>query len=101
MTEEELKEVKERVRRYMKRRYNVDLDDLEITSTPGYWQDRRPQKHSGHPLHGYLFCEGPFRATYTYFDSARDANGRYADRYRTWRLLYECEKKWQGEGGVR
>jgi len=58
----------ERVRKYMWTRYHVSLDDIRITSTPGYWEDREPKIHAGHPLHGCLFCEGPFRATYVYLD---------------------------------
>lgn len=75
----------------MQRRYNVSLDDLEITATPGYWQDKEPKYHKGHPLHGCIGWEGPFRATYTYFDSPR-INGRFASRTRTWRALKELNE---------
>ena len=59
-TTEDVIKAMERVRSHMLMYYNVDLDDLEITHVPGYWQDKEPKMHPGHPLHGCLFCEGPF-----------------------------------------
>ncbi|MBW1732410.1 MAG: hypothetical protein JRH08_16960 [Deltaproteobacteria bacterium] len=101
-TKQDVIRAMERVRSHMRTYYNVDLDDLEITHVPGYWQDKEPKMHPGHPLHGCLFCDGPFRASYlpdsqrqagTYFDPIRDPKGRFSSPYRTWRLLYEyCGK---------
>jgi len=86
---EDVIEAMERVRSHMRIYHNVELDDLEITDVPGYWQDKEPQMHPGHPLHRCLFCDGPFRATYRYLDPTRDSKGRFSSPYRTWRLLYE------------
>jgi len=70
----------------MRRHYRVSLNDLEQATTPGYWQDKEAKIHTGHPLHGCMGCSGPFKATYTYFDSPR-INGRFASRTRTWQAL--------------
>jgi hypothetical protein len=79
----------ERVRQHMKMKYGIDLDDLEISDVPGYWQDKEPKMHPGHPLHGCLGCDGPFRATYVYRDNPVDrTTGRFVSPYRTWRKIY-------------
>ena len=84
-----MKEEIERVREHMKRKYRVDLDDLELSDVPGYWKDKEPKMHKGHPLHSCLGCDGPLRATYTYHDHPRDhATGKFASPYRTWRILH-------------
>ena len=79
-------ELARRVDAHMRLRYRVGLDDLEQTDTPGYWQDKAPKLHPGHPLHSCLGCDGPFRATYTYFDPPR-IGGRFARVTRTWAAL--------------
>jgi hypothetical protein len=56
-----------RVAWHMRMKYRVEMQDIEITDTPGYWRDREPKMHPGHPLHGCIGCDGPFRATYSYF----------------------------------
>lgn len=75
------------VAQHMWTAYRKNMADLEITDTPGYWCDREPQIHPGHPLHSFLGCSGPFKATYTYFDPPRHHNGRFASRTRTWAAL--------------
>lgn len=77
------------VDRYMRSYYGVGLDAMEISDVPGYWRDKEPHYHPGHPLHGCLFCEEPFRATYTYLDSGRLRNGQFVSPYRTWQILRE------------
>lgn len=79
-------ELARRVDAHMRLHYRVSLDDLEQTDTPGYWRDKEPKMHPGHPLHSCLFCDGPFRATYTYFDPPR-VGGRFASTTRTWAAL--------------
>ncbi len=79
-------ELVRRVDTHMRLCYCVSLYDLEQTETPGYWQDKEPKMHPGHPLHGFLFCDGPFRATYSYFDPPR-VNGQFASMTRTWAAL--------------
>jgi len=79
-------ELVRRVDAHMRLHYRVSLDDLEMTDTPGYWKDKQPKMHPGHPLHSFLFCDGPFRATYTYFDPPR-IGGRFASVTRTWAAL--------------
>ena len=80
------------LRDHMQRAYGMNLDDLEIAETPGYWRDRHPKMHPRHPLHGCLFCDGPFRATYTYYDPPRDRRGRFASPTRTWRQMKEANR---------
>jgi hypothetical protein len=86
-----LDEIRQRVDAYMRSRYRIGLDEIEITDVPGYWQDREPRLHPGHPLHGTAGNQGAFRATYTYYDSHR-MNGRYASNTRSWRAIWEAEK---------
>lgn len=76
----------DRVAAHMRTRYGVDMADIEIADTPGYWRDKQPRMHPGHPLHGCVGCAGPFRATYTYFDAPR-LGGRFASPTRTWAAL--------------
>jgi hypothetical protein len=87
-----LDEIRQRVDAHMRRQYHIGLDEMEITDTPGYWQDREPKMHPGHPLHDTVGNQGPFQATYTYHDSPR-LNGRYASNTRSWRAIWEAEKK--------
>lgn len=75
-----------RVAWHMRMKYRVEMQDIEITETPGYWRDKEPKMHHGHPLHGCIGCDGPFRATYTYFDTPRE-HGRFASPTRTWAAL--------------
>lgn len=82
----DIAETIEMVNRHMQLRYGVQLDQLEIAETPGYWMDKQPQIHYGHPLHSFLFCAGPFKATYTYFDHPR-VNGRFASVTRSWKAI--------------
>jgi hypothetical protein len=78
----------ERVAAHFATYYRVSMEDVEITETPGYWRDREAKMHPGHPLHGCLGNEGPFKATYRYLDQPR-VNGRFASPTRTWRELFE------------
>lgn len=75
-----------RVASHMRMKYRVGLDEIEITDTPGYWRDKKPKMHPGHPLHSCLDCDGPFRATYTYFDPSRE-RGQFVSPTRTWAAL--------------
>lgn len=86
LTEDSIVELARRVDAHMRLRYQVSLDDLQQTDTPGYWQDKEPKTHHGHPLHSCLGCDGPFRATYTYFDPPR-TGGRFSSTTRTWAAL--------------
>lgn len=87
---DDLDSIRQTVEMSMRIRYRVSLDDLEITEVPGYWRDRVPKMHPGHPLHSCLFCDGPFRATYTYSDSNR-VGGRFASPTRSWAALKRAE----------
>lgn len=82
-------EVYDRVDFSMQIRYRRSLSEMEIADTPGYWRDREPQMHPGHPLHSCIGCDGPFKATYTYFDEPR-SKGRFASTTRSWRLLRDA-----------
>ncbi len=77
----------DKVRQHMKSKYRVNLDDLELANTPGYWIAKEAKIHKGHPLHGCIGCGGPFRATYTFFDRNKDSRGRFASPYRTWNAM--------------
>ena len=76
----------QRVDSSMRMRYGIGLDAMEITDTPGYWRDKVAKMHRGHPLHGCLGCSGPFKATYTYFDTRRD-RGRFVSPTKSWRTI--------------
>ena len=75
---------------HMRLNYRTRLEEMEISNVLGYWQDREPKMHPGHPLHGCLGCSGAFQATYTYYDPPR-LNGRFASRTRTWAILANDE----------
>jgi hypothetical protein len=77
----------------MKLCYGVSLSDLEITDVPGYWKDKEPKNHRGHPLHGCIGCGDPFRATYVFFDPHRDHLGRWSSKTRTWAVLRQASRK--------
>jgi hypothetical protein len=59
---------------------------MDITETPGYWQDKEPRVHVGHPLHACIGCDGPFKSSYTFFDNQRQ-NGRFASPTRSWTAI--------------
>jgi hypothetical protein len=75
-----------RVDSWMRIKYGIGLDAMQITDTPGYWQDREPRLHPGHQLHGCIGCSGPFKATYTYFDTGREG-GRFVSPTKSWRFI--------------
>jgi len=76
----------QRVDTMMRAKYGIGLDTMEITTTPGYWQDKEPIVHRGHPLHSILGCSGPFRSTYTYFDHYRKS-GQFVSPTMSWRTI--------------
>lgn len=84
--------VRRRVDAHMRLHYRKPLADMAIGDVPGYWRDKEAMVHPGHPLHGCLFCAGPFKASYQYLDQPRDAiTGRFASPYRSWRVLRAVE----------
>lgn len=84
--------VRQRVDAHMRLYYRKPLADMVTSDVPGYWHDREAMVHPGHPLHGCLFCAGPFKASYQYLDQPRDAiTGRFASPYRSWRVLRAVE----------
>ena len=85
----ELKALQEKVNDYMLLHYNVSVYDMDLSTTPGYWQDKQAKIHEGHPLHSCLSCQGPFKATYTFFDSRKD--GKFLSPTRTWKRIKELQ----------
>ena len=85
-----IEEIRRRVDIHMSIAYKVSLADLEITDSPGYWQAKEERVHPGHPLHRCLGCEGPFKATYTYFDHYR-VSGKFASPTRSWAALRKAD----------
>ena len=82
-----------RVQLAMQLHYGKSLDELEISDTPGYWQDKQARVHPGHPLHGCLGCDGPFKATYPFTDASRDPlTGRWLSPVRSWQLLHAAAR---------
>jgi len=81
-----------RVDEWMYIKYGKHLKDLDISDVPGYWRDKEATMHPGHPLHTFIGCSGPFKASYTYTDSIRDRNGRFASRTSTWKLIKDYER---------
>lgn len=86
VVDESIDELRRKVDMHMRLRYRTPLAEMEPASTPGYWQDREPKMHRWHPLHGAMGCDGPFQATYTYYDSSR-VDGKFSSRTRTWARL--------------
>ena len=78
--------VMQRVDTMMRARYGIGLDAMEIGITPGYWQDKEPIVHRGHPLYSILGCSGPFQATYTYFDPD-SKSGQFVSPTMSWRTI--------------
>lgn len=73
--------------------YRLRPEEVEPTSSPGYWQRLEPCAGRGgcrSELHSTVGNEGPVRHTVSYFDPDREG-GRFASPYRTWRLLREEE----------
>jgi len=77
-----------RVDSHMRLRYGVPLAEMDISDVPGYWRDKQEKMHPGHPLHSCLWCEGPFKSTYTFFDPPRTSSGRFSSQTRTWMALH-------------
>ena len=87
----ELEQALRRVADHFRYIYRVELQDLDISDTPGYWRDKELHQHPNHPLHGFMFCEGPFKATYYYEDGTRDLKtGRFLSPHQTWRLIHDA-----------
>lgn len=88
---DELKEAIDRVEWHMQTYYRTSLSDLEISDVPGYWRDKEPKMHPGHPLHSCLFCDGPFKASYRYLDPAY-VRGRFSSPYKSWRIIKKASE---------
>lgn len=89
----DVQEAMKQVVDYFELHYRVSLEDLEISDVRGNWRDKEPHQHPNHPIHGFLFCEGPFKATYSYTDNTRDwKTGRFSSPYRTWKLIHDSSK---------
>ena len=91
--EQKIKDAYKRVDAWLYIKYGKHLNDLEISDVPGYWIDKEATMHPGHPLHTFIGCSGPFKASYTYTDCIRDRNGRFASRTRTWKLIKDYERE--------
>ena len=82
---------------YLERHYKLKVDDIEPTSTPGYWRMKQPcggRDVCPHPMHNFLFCEGPVRHTVYYRDLiCRDKRGRFMPHYRTWKAARDRENE--------
>lgn len=76
----------QRLSHYLATRHRASLDDVEPTSTPGYWRYKRPCTGCVHPLDGHFPTGCGITHTVSYFDAKdRDAQGRWLSPYRTWR----------------
>ena len=91
--EQKIKDAYTRVDEWLYIKYGKHLKDLDISDVPGYWRDKEATMHPGQPLHTFIGCSGPFKASYTYTDSIRDRNGRFASRTRTWKLIKNYERE--------
>lgn len=76
----------------MRRRYHKSLDEMNISTTPGYWEDKEPEEHPHHPMriHGVVGVPSKFKATYTYFDFPRDG-GKFSSPTRTWKIIQSLQ----------
>lgn len=91
----DIEAVRAHINDYFQTMYRCTLDDVVITSTPSYWEKQVPCGGQGfcrHPLHGFLFNEGPIRHTVSYFDRRRDKQGRFVSPTHSWRLLWGIER---------
>lgn len=77
----------DRVRKYMKNKYNKDLADLEISDVPGYWRDKFACNNCRHPIHLTLGNSEPTYHTYYFTEPGRDENGRFLRPFRAWEEL--------------
>lgn len=66
--------------------YRLTPDQVELADSPGYWRKLEPcGTGCRNELHGCVGFAKPIRHTVSYFDPPRDAAGRFASPYRTWR----------------
>jgi len=98
LTDNEVEETQKRLNDYFQMNCHVILDDLEITSTPGYWENKKPcgglLGGCKHPMHGLLFNEGGTKHTVSYYDSWKDEKtGRIVSIYHSWRLMRSLKKE--------
>jgi hypothetical protein len=66
------------------------MNELVITNTRGYWQDRNTCKGDGscpEPLHKMLGCREGVKHTYYFVEHGRDENGRFLRPYRAWEAI--------------
>lgn len=67
--------------------YSIEIDDVEITETKGYWTLKRLCDDSyNHPIHGYLGNEGRIRHTVS-FTPLRREKGKFVSRYEVWNTI--------------
>lgn len=82
--------------------YRVTPDEIEPTSTPGYWQHKTPcggaRNGCREPIHGYVGNERAIRHTIQFLDSDRDRNGRFLSPYRTWRAAVAVRSERRSDG---
>lgn len=67
--------------------FGITPADVEPTETPGYWRRKIPCKGAPEcrePLHSTLFNSGPVHHTISFYDDARDAQGRWSSPFATW-----------------
>jgi len=69
----------------------VQVGDLDITDTPGYWKVRSGcsgGQHCRHAFRGELGpCDGTTELTIYFAEHGRDSKGRFLRPYRVWRML--------------
>ena len=70
-------------------RYGLNPEDVEPTSTPGWWRIKEPcggiEGGCRAPMHVYMFCGSPARHTVYYAEHGeRDERGRWVRPYRVW-----------------
>ncbi len=95
MTVAEAKEVVERAWFFPYR--GLTLDEVRITSTPGYWEKLEPCGGAGEcpsPLHWCFGCKGPVRHTVSFAEwGVRDKRGRFVSPHRAWKALRSTQPK--------
>lgn len=73
--------------------HNLKIEDVEITNQPGYWKVKKGCPGGNKCRHAYRGALGPCKGgdeLIIHFDEygKRDKNGRFIDKFRVWKKLY-------------
>jgi len=84
----EQKELINKFIKYLKFYHRLDLKEVEITDSRGYWRIIKECK--GECREGH---RQPINHTIYYVDGGRDSKGRFETPYKTWKLIKSMDNK--------